>query len=193
VTHHFTGQVTSRTTGGSGTLDLTSVFPLGQAVTLDCTIEVSTPPATQDAYTASYNNAATALSFTVGSWSGSGTPPSTLTTVTNDQPSAFKYPHTAAAYDQYSVQAQGIVAPPLGDVNLVSLTYTLDDVQGTVFGSTALPGVFPDLAAFEGKTLTILVIDFVQFKSGYVQSTLQNVVTPALPSTWGAIKGMYRS
>jgi hypothetical protein len=112
--------------------------------------------------------------------------------VTNDQPSPLKGPQTLVAYDQYTAQVSGVTAPALGDVELVSLTYTLDDVQGTVFGSTDLPRVFPDLSAFEGKTLTILVISYTQFKTGYLMATLQNVSTPALPTSWGALKGMYR-
>jgi hypothetical protein len=193
VTHQFTGTVTYRTTGGPTTLDLTSVFPLGTAATLYCTIERSTPPSSEDAYTATYTDAVTHLSFSIDTWGGSGTPPSTTTTVTNDQPSPLKGPQTLAAYDQYSAQVSGLSAPPLGDIQLVSLTYTFDDVQGTVFDSTVLPRVFPDMSAWEGKTLTILVISNTQFKTGYLMATLDNVSTPALPTSWGAIKGMYRN
>jgi len=193
VTHHFTGQVTFRTTGGPTTLDLTSVFPLGTAAILDCTIERSTPPSAQDFYTATYIDAVTHLSFSIDTWGGSATPPSSTTTVTNDQPSPLKGPQTLAAYDQYTAQISGLTALPLGDVQLVSLTYTFDDVQGTVFGSTDLPRVFPDMSTWEGKTLTVLVFSFTQGKSGYLMATMQNVSTPALPSTWGALKGMYRN
>lgn len=193
VTHQFTGQVTFRTTGGPTTLDLTSVFPLGTPTTLDCTIERSTPPSGQDLYTATYTDAVTNLSFSVDTWGGSATPPSSTTTVTNDQPPPLKGPQTLAGYDQYTAQISGLTAPPLGDLMLISLTYTFDDVQGTVFGSTDLPRVFPDMSTWEGKTLTILVFSITQGKSGYLMSTQQNVTTPALPLTWGALKGMYRN
>jgi hypothetical protein len=75
---------------------------------------------------------------------------------------------------------------------LSSVTYTLDDVQGTVFNSTVIPNVFPDLGAFEGKTFTVLIFDLDQLKSGYVMVTLGGVTTPTQPSTWGHLKGLYR-
>jgi hypothetical protein len=96
-------------------------------------------------------------------------------------------------YDEYSAQVQGgIAADPLGNTMLSSLTYTFDDVQGTVFNSTVIPRVFPDLGAFEGKTFTVLIFDYDQLKAGYVMATLAGVTTPTQPSTWGRLKGLYR-
>jgi len=186
VTHTFTGQLTTITNGSGVTADLTGLFTLGQAVTLEYTIERTTAPTQQDAYTSAYTDAITALTFTVGSWTGTGTP-SSVTTVTDNAPSG------GVNYDQYSAQIiSGITAPPLGSAMYQSLTYTLDDIQGTVFGSTALPRVFPDLGVFEGKTMTVLLFDFTQLKAGYVMATLAGVATPAQPQTWGRLKALYR-
>jgi hypothetical protein len=87
VTHQFTGQLTTITNGSGNLLDLTGVFTLGQAVTLEYTIERDTPPVQQDAYTSAYPDAITALAFSIDTWSGSGTPSSSSTTVSNDAPS----------------------------------------------------------------------------------------------------------
>jgi hypothetical protein len=195
VTHQFTGQLTMITNGSGSLLDLTGVFTLGQAVTLDYTIERDTPPVQQDPYTSAYTGAIEALAFSIGSWSGSGTPAYSFTTVSDNVPSpGLRFPQTqAVTYDQYSAQVQGgISAPPIGDTAMQSLTWTFDDVQGTVFGSTGIPRVFPDLGAFEGKTLTILFFDFTQLKSGYVMATLAGVSTPAQATTWGGVKALYR-
>jgi hypothetical protein len=181
VTHTFTGQLTTITNGSGVTADLTGLFTLGQAVTLEYTIERTTPPTQQDANTSAYTDAITALSFTIGTWTGSGNPTS-VTTVTDNAP-----------YDQYSAQIiSGITAPPLGSAMYSSMTYTLDDIQGTVFSSTALPRVFPDLGVFDGKTVTVLLFDFTQLKSGYVMATLAGVATPTHPTTWGSVKALYR-
>ena len=188
VTHQFTGHLTTITNGSGVTADLTGLFTLGQAVTLDYTIERTTTPEPQDPHTSGYTGAITALSFSIGSWSGSGTPGYSFTTVVNDEPSPV-----SGVYDEYSAQVQGgISAPAIGNAQLTSLTYTFDDVQGTVFNSTAIPGVFPDLGGFEGKTLTVLVFDMSTFKSGYVMATIDGGSTATEPSTWGRLKGLYR-
>jgi hypothetical protein len=195
VTHQFTGQLTTITNGSGGLLDLTGVFTLGQAVTLDYTIERDTPAEQQDPYTSGYTGAITALSFSIDTWSGSGTPAYSFTTVVDNEPSPGSMsPGTlAGAYDEYSAQVQGgITAAPIGSTTFQSLTYTFDDVQGTVFDSTVLPRVFPDLSAFEGKTLTILFFDFAQLKSGYVMATLAGVSTPTRATTWGSLKALTR-
>lgn len=190
ITHQFTGQLTMMTDGSGLFLDLTGVFSLGQPVTLDYTIETDTPSVPEDAYTAGYTDAITALSFSIGSWTGSGTPGYSLTTVTDNAPSPAP---GGAPYDQYSAQMQGgLAAPPLGTIMFQTLTYTFDDVQGTVFGSTALPRQFPDLSAWEGKTLTFLFFDFAQLKSGHAMATLSGVTTPAQVTTWGGLKALYR-
>ena len=67
-----------------------------------------------------------------------------------------------------------------------------DDVDGTVFDSKVIPNVFPDLSLFEGRTLTVLVFDFTELKSGYVMATLAGVTTPAERASWGALKALYR-
>jgi len=195
VTHQFTGQLTTVTNGSGVTLDLTGLFTLGQAVTFEYTIERDTPADVQDPYTSAYTGAVTALAFSIESWSGSGAPDYSLTTVKDNAPSpAPGAPRTlAVAYDQYSGQVQGgISAPPVGDAMLQSLTYTFDDVQGTVFNSTVIPRVFPDLGEFEGKTLTILFFDFTQLKSGYVMATLAGGLTPTQATTWGGLKALHR-
>src|SRR5262245_1527382 len=168
VTHQFTGQITTITDGSGVLADLRGLFTLGQAVTLEYTIERDTPPEPQDPYTSGYTGALTSLSFSIGSWAGSGTPAYSFTTVLNNEPSPV-----SGVYDQYSAQIQGgITAPDIGGAMLTSLTYTFDDVQGTVFNSTTIPLVFPDLGAFEGKTLTVLLFDMNHLKSGYVMATL---------------------
>jgi len=182
VTHQFTGQLTTVTDGSGVTADLTGLFTVGQAVTFEYTIERTTPPVPQDPYTSGYTDALTALSFTIGSWSGSGTPDYSFTTVVDNAP-----------YDQYSAQVQGgISADPLGNTMLSSLTYTFDDVQGTVFNSTEIPSVFPDLGAFEGKTFTVLIFDFDQLKAGYVMATLAGATTQTQSTTWGRLRALYR-
>jgi hypothetical protein len=171
------------------------VFTLGQAVTLEYTIERDTPAVPQDPYTSAYTGAITALSVSIDTWSGSGTPAYSLTTVSDNVPSpGLETPQLqAATYDQYSAQVQGgITAPPLGEIQMQSMTWTFDDIQGTVFGSTAIPREFPDLAGFEGKTLTVLFIDFGTFRSGYVMATFSGVTTPAQAATWGGLKALYR-
>jgi len=188
VTHQFSGQITTITNGSGVTADLTGLFTMGQAVTLEYTIERNTPASPQDPYTSGYTGAITSLSFSIGSWSGSGTPAYSLTTVVDNEPSPV-----SGVYDQYSAQVQGgISAPALGTASLTSLTYTFDDVQGTVLNSTAIPSVFPDLALFEGKTLTVLLFDTGQFKSGYVMATLAGGSTPTEARTWGRLKALYR-
>ena len=190
VTHQFTGQLTTITGGSGGSLDLTGVFSLGQPVTLSYTIERGTEPAEHDPYTSSYTDAISTLAVSIESWSGSGTPGFSFTTATDNAPSPG---NPAVEYDQYSGQVQGgIVAPPAGGSTLQSLTWTFDDVQGTIFSSTVIPRVFPDLGAFEGKTLTILFFDFTQLKSGYVMATLGGVTSPAQAKTWGGVKALYR-
>jgi hypothetical protein len=72
------------------------------------------------------------------------------------------------------------------------MTSTLDDIEGTVFDSNALPRVFPALGVFDGKTATFVFLDFAQFKSGYVMATLSGVNTPANATTWGGLKALYR-
>ena len=187
VTHQFTGQLTTITNGSGTSLDLTGVFTLGQAVTLDYTIERDTPPVQQDPYTSAYTDAITSLAFSIDAWAGSGTPGYSITTVSDNVQTP------TVAYDQYSAQAQGgLVAPDIGGAAFQSLTWTLDDVQGTVFGSTVIPREFPGLGAFEGKTVTLLFFDFTQFKSGYVMATLAGVTTPAQAATWGGLKALYR-
>ncbi len=182
VTHRFTGALTTVTNGSGLTADLTGLFSLGEAVTFEYTIERNTTGVPQDAYVTGYQDALTAFAFSIGSYAGSGTPTYSLTTVTNNAP-----------YDQYSAQVQGgITTPPLGNTMMQSLTYTLDDVQGTVFGSQAIPREFPELSVFEGKTFTVLFFDFTQLRSGYVMATLAGVSTPAVPSTWGGVKALYR-
>jgi hypothetical protein len=189
VTHQFTGHLTTITDGSGGTTaDLTGLFTMGEAVTLEYTIERSTTAEPQDPHTSGYTGAITTLSFSIGSWSGSGTPGYSFTTVVDNEPSPV-----SGVYDEYSAQVQGgITAPPIGNAQLTSLTYTFDDVQGTVFNSTAIPAVFPDLGSFEGKTLTVLLFDMGTFKSGYVMATFDGGSTPAQASTWGQLKGLYR-
>jgi hypothetical protein len=189
VTHRFTGQLTTITNGSGNSLDLTGLFTLGQAVTLDYTIERSTAAVPQDAHTSAYTDAIMALAFSIDAWSGSGTPATSITTVTDNAPS----PGPGAPYDQYSAQVQGgIAAPDIGGSTLQSLTYTFDDVQGTIFDSTVIPRVFPDLGAIEGRTMTVLLFDFTQLKAGYVMATLAGVSTPAQAKTWGGVKALYR-
>jgi len=193
VTHQFVGQLTTITNAASGFLDLTGVFTMGAAVTLDCTIERSTPGLPQDAYVTGYTDPVTMVTFTIGSWSGGSAPSSSSATVTNNAPSPLKFPQTQLVnYDQYSWNALGVTAPALGTATLQSLTSTLDDVDGTIFASTAIPRVFPDLSAFEGKTATFLLFDITQLKSGYVMATLSSVSTPAQATTWGGLKALYR-
>lgn len=182
VTYQFTGQVTTL----GGPLDLSGLFSLGQAVTLDVTVERATAGVPQDAFVTAYTDAVTQVAFTVGSWSGGGAPASSNTTVTNDAPSG------ATHYDQFSWNALGLTAPPLGTVMFQTLTSTFDDVDGTVFDSGVLPRTFPALGVFEGKTATFLVIDFGTFQSGYVMATLDGVSTPAPVATWGGVKALYR-
>jgi hypothetical protein len=186
VTHRFVGQLTTITNGSGGMLDLTGLFTLGQAVTLDCTVERATTGVDQDAYVTSYSDAVTDVAFSIGGWSGGSAPSTSTVTVTNDQP------FNAVHYDQYSWNALGVTAPPLGSVMLQTVTSTLDDIEGTVFDSRAIPRVFPALGVFDGKTATFLLIDFSSFKSGYVMATLSDVSTPAHGSTWGGIKALYR-
>jgi len=195
ITHQFTGQLTTITNGSGVTLDLTGLFTLGQPVTLEYTIERDTPPVQQDAYTSAYTDAITSLSFSIGAWSGSGTPTTSTTTVSNDVPSLGRElaRTRAVTYDQYSAQVLGgISAPPIGSSSLQSLTYTFDDIEGTVWSSTVIPREFPALGAFEGKTFTVLLFDFTQLKSGYVMATLAGVTTPAQSATWGGVKALYR-
>ena len=185
VTHQFAGQIT--TLGGS--LDLSGVFSIGQPVTLDCTVERDTPGVPQDAYVTAYTNPVTMVAFTIGSWSGGSAPSSSNATVTNDAPSPAP---PSVIYDQWSWNALGVTAAPLGNLMLSSLTSTLDDIEGTVFDSGAIPRVFPALGAFEGRTATFLLINLSTFQSGYVMATLANVSTPAEGKTWGGIKALYR-
>jgi len=185
VTHQFTGQITSF----GGSLDLSALFSIGDAVTLDCTVERSTTPEPQDAYVTAYTNPVTMVAFTVGSWSGGSAPASSGATVTNGAPSPGQ---PGVFYDQWSWNALGVTGPPLGTVHLQTLTSTLDDIEGTVFDSGAIPRVFPALGVFDGKTATFLLIDYSSFQSGYFMATLSGVSTPARATTWGGIKGLYR-
>jgi hypothetical protein len=188
VTHQFTGQITTITNGSGFTADLTGLFTIGQPVTLEYTIERDTAAEPQDPYTSGYTGALTALSFSIGSWSGTGTPSTSFTTVVDNEP----FPG-AGVYDQYSAQVMGgISAPPIGTAMLTSLTYTFDDVQASVFNSTAIPREFPDLGMFEGKTFTVLLFDNGQFRPGHVMATLAGVTTPTQPGTWGRLKTLYR-
>ena len=190
VTHQFTGQLTTITDGSAGRLDLRSVFSLGQAVTLEYTIERDTPPTDEDPYTDGYTDGISQLSFSIGAWSGSGTPGYSRMTVTDNAPSPG---NPAVLYDQNSVQILGgITAADIGGSALQSLTWTFDDVQGSVFTSKVIPRVFPDLGAFEGRTFTVLFFNFTELKSGYVMATLAGVTTPAQRASWGEVKASYR-
>jgi hypothetical protein len=190
VTHQFTGTLTTITDGSGVTLDLRGVFTMGAPVTLDVTFERDTPPVIQDAYVTAYVNPITNIDFSISSWSGSGAPGSSNATVTNNAPSPGLT--LGVNYDQFSWNALGVVAPPLATALIQSMTSTLDDIQGTVFDSGALPSGFSNLSAFDGKTATFLLFDFTQLRSGYVMATLASVSTPAVPSTWGGIKALYR-
>ncbi len=195
VTHQFTGQLTTITNGSGVTLDLTGLFTLGQPVTFEYTIERDTPPIQQDPYTAAYTDAITSLSFSIGTWAGSGTPSTSTTTVSNNVPSVGRELLRAQAvtYDQFSASVLGgISTPPIGNSTLQSLTYTLDDIEGTVLGSSVIPREFPAMSEWEGKTFTVLLFDFTQLRSGYVMATLSGVTTPAKSSTWGGVKALYR-
>jgi len=185
VTHQFTGQISSF----GGSLNLSSLFSLGDPVTLDCTVERSTTPEPQDAYVTAYTNPVTMVAFTVGSWSGGSAPASSGATVTNNAPSPGQ---PGVNYDQWYWNATGVTAPPLGSVNLQILSSTLDDIEGTVFDSGAIPRVFPALGVFDGKTATFQFFDFGTFQSGYFFVTLSGVTTPARATTWGGIKDLYR-
>lgn len=188
VTHQFTGQLTTITNGSGFSADLTGLFTLGEAVTLEYTIERNTTAEPQDPYTDGYTGAITSLTFTIGSWTGTGTPAYSFTTVANDHPFSGTPP-----YDQYSAQIQGgITAPPIGSATLVSLTYTFDDIQASAFSSTAIPRDFPSMATWEGKTFTVLLFDGSSFKSGYVMATLSGVTTPTKAATWGRLKALYQ-
>jgi len=190
VTHQFTGQLTTVTNGSGLSADLTGLFTLGQAVTFEYTIERNTPGVPQDPYVSGYTGALTNFAFTIGGWGGSGTPDYSFTTVTDNEPSPG---NPSIQYDQYSAQIQGgITAPTLGNTMLQSMTYTLDDIEGGVFASQAIPRTFPELGVFDGKTFTVLFFDFTQLRSGYVMATLNGVATPAHPTTWGGLKGLYR-
>jgi len=185
VTHQFTGQITSF----GGSLNLSSLFSIGDPVALDCTVERATTPEPQDAYVTAYTNPVTMVTFTVGSWSGGSAPASSGATVTNNAPSPGQ---PGVNYDQWYWNATGVTAPPLGNVNLQILSSTLDDIEGTVFDSGAIPRVFPALGVFDGKTATFLMIDFSTFQSGFFMATLSGVTTPARGTTWGGIKDLYR-
>lgn len=185
VTHQFTGQITSF----GGALNLSSLFSIGDAVTLDCTVERSTTPEPQDPYVTAYTNPVTMVAFTVGSWSGGSAPASSGATVTNNAPSPGQ---PGVNYDQWYWNAQGVSAPVLGNVHLSTISSTLDDIEGTVFDSGAIPRVFPALGVFDGKTATFLMIDYSTFQSGYFFVTLAGVSTPAQGTSWGGIKALYR-
>ena len=185
VTHRFTGQVTSY----GGALNVSSLFPPGTAVALDCTVERTTTGVPEDAYVTAYTDAVTMVAFTVGSWSGGSAPSTSSAKVTNNAPSPAP-PNNP--YDQWTWNALGVTAPALGNVMLQTLTSTLDDVDGSVFDSGAIPRVFPALGAFEGKTATFLFIDFGTFQSGYFMATLSDVSTPAQGTSWGGIRARYR-
>jgi hypothetical protein len=185
VTHQFTGQITSF----GGALNLSSLFSIGDPVTLDCTVERSTTPEPQDPYVTAYTNPVTMVAFTVGSWSGGSAPASSGATVTNNAPSPGQ---PGVNYDQWYWNAQGVSAPVLGNVHLSTISSTLDDIEGTVFDSGAIPRVFPALGVFDGKTATFLMIDYSTFQSGYFFVTLAGVSTPAQGTSWGGIKALYR-
>jgi hypothetical protein len=159
VTHQFTGQISSF----GGSLNLSSLFSLGDPVTM--------------------------VAFTVGSWSGGSAPASSGATVTNNAPSPGQ---PGVFYDQWYWNAQGVSAPVLGTVHLSTISSTLDHIEGTVFDSGAIPRVFPALGVFDGKTATFLMIDFSTFQSGYFFVTLAGVTTPAQGTSWGGIKALYR-
>jgi hypothetical protein len=186
VTHQFTGQITSF----GGSLNLSSLFSIGDAVAVEYTIERSTTPEPQDAYVTAYTNPLTNVSFTVGTWSGGSAPASSGATVTNNAPSPGQ---PGVFYDQWYWNASGVSAPPVGGtVHLQTVTSTLDDIEGTVFGSGDIPRVFPALNVFDGKTATFLMIDYGSFQSGYFMATLSGVSTPARGTSWGGIKALYR-
>ena len=185
VTHRFTGQVTSF----GGALGLSSLFPAGTTVTLDCTVERNTPGVPEDSHVTTYTDAVTMVAFTVGSWSGGSAPSSSNATATDNEPSPAP---PGNPYDQWTWNVLGVQAPALGTVMFQTLTSTLDDVDATVFDSSAIPRLMPALGAFEGKTATFLFFDFSSFQSGYFMATLSEVSTPARGTSWGGIKALYR-
>jgi hypothetical protein len=131
VTHQFTGQISSF----GGTLDLSGLFSIGDAVTLDCTVERATTPEPQDAYVTAYTNPVTMVTFTVGSWSGAAFRRARA------QPSRITHHLPASCswnYDQWYWNALGVAAPPLGTVNL----QTRRRRSTTSKGRSSTPGRF---------------------------------------------------
>lgn len=187
VTHTFTGTVAAVTNGTNGSLDLTGTFHVAQEFRVDCTIERGTPPFNVTSTQSSYQDPATSLTALVGSFVVSGAN-TTLAAVVNDQPGP-----PLGAYDRYVVQADGMLATPVGNASLSSLIIDLADDDAIVFGSTALPREFPPALDFETRSVLFTFYDGTTGAFGSVTGTIGDVTTPALPLSWGALRARYRS
>ena len=183
VTYHWTGNIIDVTDGTNGTADLRGTFSIGQAATFDMTVERATSGAPFGSSFTEYVNAITQLTATIGTYSFSGTFPTTTITIGNDAPD------NGFLNDSFFTIVQPLEGDPIGPLNLSDANFSFYDPQGAAFTSGILPRPFP-LLSFETRgvdvswgSLSTQGVVRVEFSAG---------TTPALGTTWGRIKTDYR-
>ena len=179
VTYHLTGTVDSVDNGTGNTLDLTGSFSPGTAFTLDLPVERSTVPLHPDQFTSLYSNIGTNAHFTIGSYACTGAPMTALI-IDNDM----------YGFDDFNFVMYTVTAPPIGSIYPAIFELELQDAAGTALGSTLLPRPMPDMSAWTTKVWILGFSD--NTTTGVVSGTLGAVSTPALSTTWGGIRALYR-
>lgn len=196
VTHEFTGTVDFVTTGTPGTIDLTGTFNTSQTLTLSYTAERATPPLIVDANVAIYGGAVTAMTYSIGTYTG-GLDPSSVSVlqVGNDVPQEPRRRGIPArplgtTPDFYGLALDMPDAPNVNGGAPLDFQFYLFDDQGTAWNGTGIPGVLPDMADFESKAWGVTFQNGPNI--GIVQGTFDSVSTPVLPASWGRLKSQYR-
>jgi hypothetical protein len=183
VTYHMTGIVDAVSDGSANTIDLRGSFTVGAAITLDLTVDRSTPPVPADAYTFVYPNLGMNLQFTIGGYACTGVAGAGII-VTND--------YAPLIFDDFTYAGYTLSAPVIGGASSSLFSFDLNDVSGTALGSGALPRPMPAMTSWSTKTFTLQLADPVLQTEGAVTGTFDGVTTPARDTSWGAIKGLYR-
>jgi len=181
VTYHMTGTVDAVTDGSGSSLDLRATFSVGAPITLDLTVERSTPPSVPDANTFIYPNTGMNLVFTIGSYTCTGAAGAGII-ITND----------LNGFDGFDYSAYTLTAPEIGGASSSIFVASLQDPQGLALDSGVLPRPMPDMPAWATKAFTLTLADPGLLRTGTVSGTFGSVTTPAFAKSWGELKNRYR-
>jgi hypothetical protein len=177
VRYEFTGVVDLVSDGTGGSLDLTSAFVPGQAMTFVATVERSTTgyPLGDGTF---YLDAITQWSITSGGYVRVLGP-------------AVSSSGIYLENGQCELQIPQPYSPSVGAAIAVNLLLNLLDAEGAAFADEELPRTMAPVDELETATWSLQFSDLVAAGGG-VSGRLLSVTTPATTATWGRIKAGYR-